>query len=253
MKKIFFLFALSTLTILNASEEATEILNNEAVVTEEETAIVSTESTVASEVTESTNNEVVAAEEATITRSALNKTYTLNYTVTAKDNDASDLNNSVEKLVSLFQEEARRSPSNGEGFYNKILVFIKELQEAIIAGVNLLASTSTSTNDTITTINEVAQTAEAIVETLENVENAQAAPATTRAITRNIEFSLTISCENPEKEVLFETLKNKMIALSEAFNKQACSAEEFVAAFNSIIQESKDLGSSGNLTINVTA
>jgi hypothetical protein len=212
------------------------------------------------------------------------KTCSFEYVVSPKNsNDLNDFHHTTKQLLNLF-EEIHRNPESNTTFYDKLLAFIKEVQEAVIAGVNLL-STSTSTNDTIVTINEVAQVAEEIVATVEavqtiqaveeiqtmqaveEIQTMQAVEATqTKAIetvepvaanhadvieTPKIKITTTISCDNQEKETLFEELKNKMDALAEAVNTQACTAEQFVEMLNAIIQESKQLDFAGNISINV--
>lgn len=208
------------------------------------------------------------------------KTCTFEYTVSPKDfNDHNDFNNTTKQLLSLF-DDIHRNPENNTTFYDKLLAFIKEVQEAIIAGVNLLSTSSSSANETIATINEVAQTAEEIIQTVEAVQaniaqdaqaktietvevNEEASTSTTNAIETveaeavkaieipKIKIIITISCDNEEKETLFEELKNKMNALADAVNGQTCTAEDFVTTLNTIIQESKQLEFAGNISINI--
>lgn len=205
------------------------------------------------------------------------KTCSFEYTVSPKNsNDLSDFNHVTQKLLSLF-ESVHRNPENNTTFYDKLLTFIKELQEAVIAGVNLLSSSSSSTNEVIATINQVAQTAEDIVQTVEAVQTVQtniAEEAPTKTIEtvettevkqanvseenqtkaveiHNIKIITTISCDNPEKDALFEELKNKMDVLAQAVNTQTCTPKEFVEMLHTIIQESKELDLMGNISINV--
>lgn len=183
-----------------------------------------------------------------------NKEYTLSYKFFAKNiENMTDFNQTTQKLIGLF-EDTQRSPENGANFYDKLLIFIKELQEAIIAGINLVGIASTSSNDTIATINEIAQTAETFVETLDEVEKIQTPPTKSRKTEQpHIEIALTISCDNPEKENLFEGLKIKMNTLAEAFNNQTYSAEELTAMLHALISESRTMGSDGKITINIAA
>lgn len=179
------------------------------------------------------------------------KTHTLSYTFAAKENDSPDFQQAKEKLVMLF-EDMRRDPSNNTNLYDKLLTFIKELQEAIIAGINLFSTASTSGSNAAVTVQEVAQTAETIVEALENANQAQTVPTRHRAITNpHIEIALTISCDNSEKESLFEELKTKMNNLAEAFNHRTYSTEELTQLLHDIIQGSKELGSDSKFMINI--
>ncbi len=205
------------------------------------------------------------------------QTCSFEYVVSPKDsNDLNDFNTATQKLLNLF-EDVHRNPENNSTFYDKLLVFIKELQEAVVAGVNLISTSSASLAQTIATINQVADVAEDIVQTAEIVQTIQAnadnqdqtktmeaveatevqeasASEETQASaveTPNIKITTTISCDNPEKEFLFEQLKNKMDALAQTVNTQACTPQQFVEMLHAIIQESKELDLIGNISINV--
>ncbi|MBI2344829.1 hypothetical protein HYV10_02020 [Candidatus Dependentiae bacterium] len=181
--------------------------------------------------------------------------YALVYKIAPKDTqNLTDFNENAEKLVALFESVQRKQCDEGI-FYNKILTFIKELQEAIVAGLNLFGMASTSTNVPVVTINEVAQNAETVAEKLENIENIENIPAfpITQKSPRTpyIEIILTISSNDLEKNTSLEILKAKIDALAEAFNSNSNTPEELVKMLNDIIQESKVLGSEGKMIINI--
>jgi len=178
--------------------------------------------------------------------------YTLKYTFKAIDTqNLTDFNNASKGLIELF-ESTRKNSSNNTNFYDKLLNFIKELQEAVIAGINLFSSASTTSNAAIETVNDIAQTAEVAVEALEQVEKIQTLPAQSRKINvPHIEIGLTVSCEDEEKENSFVSLKAKMDLFAQAFNDKTCSAEESVKNLTQIIEECKSLGLIANLTVNI--
>lgn len=121
-----------------------------------------------------------------IALSAENKTKTCSfeYVVSPKDaHDLHDFNDATQKLLKLF-DDIHRNPENNTTFYDNLLGFIQELQQAVIAGLNLFSSSSTSTNNEIATVNEVAQTSEEVVTTVEAVEAAQAAQANITEVTQ---------------------------------------------------------------------
>ncbi len=195
------------------------------------------------------------------------ETYTFEYTFTPRNfDDRNDFNQAVQNFVDLCNSTHRNQESN-LNFYDNLLNFIKELQASVVAGVNLLSS-STLTNENVAEINNLAQTAQEVVDVAGKISESQTATetsnsdTTTQPVAANttpdvqtpkIQFVLTITSDQNDKTEVFEALKNKLTVLSHMINNQTSSPEEIIALFNAVIEGSKELNAAGSININVVS
>jgi hypothetical protein len=179
---------------------------------------------------------------------AVIRSHNLTITIQPKDlNDTALFEDKAQELLNIIQSVHRTQ--DGSNLYNKILIFIKETQEAIIAGLNLFSSANNS--------NPI-QVIETITETIasENTQDSQKNIATENeskeleTSTKNIAISINISLEKTEDENLFNALTTKMNDLMLVINENSKSAEDVVTMLNDIILASQHLPNT-NLTIKI--
>jgi hypothetical protein len=206
------------------------------------------------------------------------RSYLFKATIQAKDvSDTSLFDQKAQELFDMIQTAHR--DQNSSNLYNQILVFVKELQEAILAGLNLFTTATTScpikiiqTSETaeVPQVDDLAQqkevTTEAsfvtteeetIVETTTFVteEETTTEPVTTQAQTeaalgKQIEFSLNVSLEREEDEELFNSITEKMDTLAQMLNANSYEAEVITSLLNDIILAANNLPNT-NLTIKI--
>lgn len=179
---------------------------------------------------------------------------TLSLAFSAKDSeDLNDLNTATNKLITLF-ESMQKNQNSSENFYGKLLVFVKELQEAVIAGLNLFGTATTSTSNAVQTVQEIAQSAETLIETVSDVQSEENAPTAQKSITApQIKFSFIISIYNEEQQAALEQLTAKMNAAAQAYNEQTCSMDTLVEMIQVIVIESKNLGFESKINVDIVA
>lgn len=173
------------------------------------------------------------------------QTFTWTYSVQAKDaNNMEDLRTAIHQIRSIINEAATKgSESNASNFFQKFLVFVKELQEAIAAGFNLFGAVSTSQQPLLQVAEDfVEQALDQAVETQEtnevkSLDNAEVVsePAATPTLPRII-IAFTCSVQNPAELESWNTSKSLLEELATSLNNNTISSDEVVASIIDIYQ-----------------
>lgn len=148
-----------------------------------------------------------------------NKTLTRNHNLTiriqAKDlNDTALFDQKSQELLDIIQTVHRSQ--NGAHLYSQILNFIKELQEAIVAGYNLFTTATTSNSAQIISVIKEAMSTESTSAVQE--ETAVESEATSKAsevVREENEADNVVSQENNEAVVVEETVAQEETASSQ--------------------------------------
>ncbi|MBP6892219.1 hypothetical protein KBB68_01420 [Candidatus Babeliales bacterium] len=190
------------------------------------------------------------------------KKYTWQYVVQAKDtNNVETLTEFNEKLRGLIKEMNEDSVrSAGSDIYQKFLIFVKEMQEAIIAGFNLFGSVSTLQEPLVEFVEEaVVQAVEeqATEEVNKSVVDEQAEIATvsedvsatmqdvTPAVNPIITITFTCKILDASQEELWNVTVGMFQALADKINSNQITSEELVTALTEIYQTLSKLEGSG--------
>ncbi len=242
-KNISFFIALAIFNFSFAQETTTE--NEQAIATEN-----------AQEITTEDKQDAIAELE---TSNPVYRSHNLTITIQPKDlNDTALFDEKKQELLNIIQSVHRTQ--DGSNLYNKILIFIKEAQEAIIAGLNLFSAATNS--NSVQIVKAAAETVASEAPDAISQESEESTPAVQKDIAteneskesdasiKNIEFSINISLEKTEDEDLFDSLTAKMNDLILAINENSKSAEDVVTMLNDIILASQHLPNT-NLTIKI--
>lgn len=206
--------------------------------------------------------------------------------IQSKNDDSKLFNEKAEELMNIIQAVHRSQ--NSSNLYNQILAFIKETQEAILAGYNLITTATTATpfqlfsaveealtqektsdenqvEDNSSTKNSDAalqneentdsfatkdETSNASQDTVQQETITKETTAEVKAQPQAIEFSINIFLEKEEDKDLFNALVSKMDDLASLLNEGSHSAEEITALFNDVILAAHHLPNT-NLTIKI--
>ncbi|MCX5923953.1 MAG: hypothetical protein NTZ68_00810 [Candidatus Dependentiae bacterium] len=165
---------------------------------------------------------LVNANVETIAKTA--KVFTFEYTVQPKSSDFTDWNNANASLLELANKV--QTKSSGSSFYQSVLVFIKEMQEAIAAGLNLFGSVSTSQDSFSEIIQDI--TAEAIEQNVkESVAAALGSTKSTEEENVATEVEATQEAVVSEVEAIEEVVATEVI--EQATQEAAIEAQEVLA------------------------
>ncbi len=152
------------------------------------------------------------------------KKFTLTYTLNVDANDQSR-----DVLVNLTNNVHRSS-----NFYAKLTSFIKELKEAIAAGLSLFDAVATTEESPLEIVSDVAQAA------LDNA--AQDANTENKSYTA---LTYTIASLKPEDEAQYTEAKNMLQTLAQALNNNEKTVEEVVALVEEIHNAVENVSSEG--------
>jgi type I site-specific restriction endonuclease len=199
------------------------------------------------------------------------KKYTWQYVVQAKDTrnfeTLAEFNGKLRGLIAEMNDNSVRSA--GSDIYQKFLVFVKEMQEAIVAGLNLFGSVAISQEPLVALVEEVVeqvaeqaaeeQVAEevnksvadeqaevaAVSEEVAEVSEVEVAPAVNPAIV--ITFTCKIS--DASQEEAWNASIATLQTLADKINSNETTSEEVVAALTELYNTLSQLEGSGlNLT-----
>lgn len=240
-KNITFLavFGLVSLTALATETELISEINH--VAAEAVETVANVEATVeAVEQVAQTVQADVAAVEAAFTPMR----FTLAFTVTpGADESVADFEAMTATAKELIEAGRKGSPS----VYQNILVFIKEVQEAIVAGMNLFAVASTSQESLTALVEEVAlEAAQDVIKNETEQINAQDLPSKgiVEDTTNNILVAYSVVVDKIEKLAAWESIKAQMIAVAEAVNLRTKSSAEITSMLGNILEDAQELENS---------
>lgn len=201
------------------------------------------------------------------------KQYTWQYVVQAKDaanlESLSEFNTKLREMIVEMNQDSVRS--SGTEIYQKFLIFVKEIQEAIAAGANLFGSVAIAQEPLVVLVQEAAEQVleqaidaqvaeevaanknvaeeqvEAIVEEIEaSVESleeviAQATPSVIPAIV--ITFNCKITDES--KEEIWNTAVTAFQLLADKINSNQTTPDEVIASLVEIYNALSQLENAG--------
>lgn len=201
------------------------------------------------------------------------KKYTWQYVVQAKDTTnfetLSEFNGKMRSLIAEMNDESVRSA--GSDIYQKFLVFVKEMQEAIVAGFNLFGSVTTSQEPLVTFVEEAVeeviaqvieeqvaeevnkgvadQQAEVATVSEEVVATSEEIPATVQEVVpaANPVIVITFTCKisDASQEEVWNASIATLQALADKINSNEATSEEVVAALEEIYNTLAQLEGSG--------
>lgn len=170
--------------------------------------------------------------------------FTMSFTITpGSDASTTDFDSAAATMKELIEAGHRGSPS----LYQNLLVFIKELQEAIVAGMNLFAVATTSQETVVEMIEDVA--VEAVQNgALDTVAQVAQIDLPSKGIVEDATNSLTIAysivVDKVENLALWESVRAQMIALADALNMRTKSPAELSSMLETIMHDAQPLHNS---------
>lgn len=169
--------------------------------------------------------------------------FTLSYSIKpGADASTADFDAATSTMRELIDAGHRGSPA----LYQNLLTFIKELQEAIIAGVNLFTVASTS-QENITVIVEKAvieDIEESIENAVENLSQQSTSKGLVEDVTNNLTVAYSIVVDKVENLQVWESVKAQMIALAQALNMRTKSPAELSDMLEIIMHDAQPLHNS---------
>ncbi len=178
------------------------------------------------------------------------KSCSLTYTVTVgKNQSTADFYDSVLAIRTIINSQYKSVPS----LYQNLLIFIKELQEAIVAGLNLFSSASVSQESLIEVVQDIA--VDAAQATFDNAvsnitsETTSLVDATVNHVTDKLPFksvdtdnitesfavTYAVVADTEEKVSALETIKAEMDVLADSINRQSNSDQEQREMFKKMV------------------
>ncbi|MFA5998403.1 MAG: hypothetical protein WC747_00070 [Candidatus Babeliales bacterium] len=191
---------------------------------------------------------IVNANDLQVAQSA--KIFTFQYSVQPKNNDFTDWNNANASLIELANRV--QTKSTGTTFYQSVLIFIKEMQEAIAAGLNLFGSISTSQESFSEIIQDITQAAiednvkDSAITDLGNTKSTDEEAVTTEeTVSADVVTTDAVATEVVVEEVLVEeilveevqaipsiTVSLSLLATDESEQATWTAAKEMLEAFS---------------------
>ena len=198
--------------------------------------------------------------------------FTWQLVVEAKDSSnldtLSEFNGKLRSLINEMNENSTRSASND--VYQKFLIFIKDMQEAIVAGLNLFSSVATAQEPLVLLAEEVVGQIEeqaaqeqaaqepaveepavaesAVVEEVSKgaeAEVAQVSEETAPAVRPAIVITFVCGITDASQEEVWNTAINLMQALADKINHNDITPDDFVTALTEIYNTLAQLPNSG--------
>ncbi len=193
--------------------------------------------------------------------------YTWQYAVQAKDatnlEALSEFNVKLRNLIGEMNENSARS--EGVDVYQKFLIFIKEVQEAIAAGANLFGSVALSQEPIIALVEDVIEdvvqaesedVASEEIKTVvveEQVLNEEAEVATSEENVASVTAEtnpvivITFSCTivNPSQEEIWSAAIATFQTLANKINNNEITADELVASLTEVYTALSQLENAG--------
>ncbi|MBP9764949.1 hypothetical protein KBD08_01280 [Candidatus Babeliales bacterium] len=154
------------------------------------------------------------------------KKFTLTYTLNVDANDQSR-----DVLVNMMNNVHRSS-----NFYSKLTSFIKELKEAIAAGLTLFNAVATIEESPLEIVSDVAQAA---------LESAIDTTSTEKSQTV---LTYTIASLKPADETNYNEAKNMLQNLAQALNSNESTVEQVIALVEEIHNVVENVASEGTIS-----
>lgn len=170
--------------------------------------------------------------------------FTWTYSVQALDtSDMTDFAKFNSQLNDLIVDIHRGQSSN---MYEQTLNFLKELQEAIVAGVNLFSSVVTTQESAAEMIVEetekVAEETDAVADSAMNQDEqtedviANVSEETDAVVSVNPALNISVMCTllNQQDLELWNSAKSTLQALADNMNNNVCTPDEIIATLNNV-------------------
>jgi len=161
--------------------------------------------------------------------------FTLTYTITPVE-----MTDDVMVLFDQMRSIINDGHNNEPNFYDKLIIFIRDVQTAIQSGMNLVGIVTTTHQPILTTIKEVIE-AEQLIDQEINSSTTQETKSDIANHPNELSFSLAIDVNHKEEFQHWTTIKEMLLELQLMLQDKTTSPDTIAQALQAIMKEKKQL------------